>query len=362
MSKTLNIVIATLMWCAIIAYAVLAGRHSEHERSKITVTALHTRVADSASLGLVNSAKLVRWLAEGRFEEIGKSLKEVDTRAIERYLESHGEVLSAHAWVDLNGILSVEVTQRKPIMRVRSANGYRFWVTADNYILPDAGEFTAYVPVVTGYAPFPFGVSTKGYYDTVLQDVWDDFFDQFTKLEDERRSLVAQKRSEQVQISEIRGRRASYFWSRTRKDAFKEEKTALIAPHQQKIIELDAAMRTLAERKNALRAKEKKSQQTHAFLTKLVTFVKSVEADGFWASQIVQINVLGSGEGRWREPMIELIPRVGDHTILLGALDGGEAERLEKLHLFYSEGLPRQGWQSARHIDIRYDGQIVCTK
>jgi cell division protein FtsQ len=362
MNKAWNIVIATVMWCAIVAYVVMAGRYSQHRRSKITVTAVHTRVVDSASLGLVNSAKLSQWLAEGGFVVKGKPLAEVDTRAIERHIESHGEVRTAHAWVDLDGILTVEVTQRKPIMRVFSANGYRFWVTDDNYILPDKSRFTAYVPVVTGHTPFPFGVSVKDSYDAILQGVWDDFLDQFTKLEEERRQLVVQRRSERAQISVIRNKRAGYIWSKKRKEAFAEEKQRQITPHQQKIAELDDAMVTLAARKTALRAKEKKSQQTHAFLTKLVTFVKSVEADGFWASQIVQINVLGSGEGGWREPLIELIPRVGDHTVLLGTLDGEEMARLEKLRLFYSEGLSHHGWDSARHIDIRYQDQIVCTK
>jgi cell division protein FtsQ len=350
------------MWCAIVAYVVLAGRYSEQQRSKITVTAVHTRVADSAHLRLVSSAKLSRWLAEGGFALKGKPTSEVDTRAIERHLESHGEVFSAHVWVNLDGILSVEVTQRKPIMRVHSSNGYRFWVTEDNYILPDMGEFTAYVPVVTGYVPFPFGVSTQGSYDTVLQEVWNDFLEQFTALEGERRQLVAQRAAVRAQIGTIRGKRAGYFWSAARKDAFYKSRKEQIASRQQKIAELNEALVSLAGRKEALLAKEKKSQQTHAFLTKLVNFVKSVEADSFWSSQIVQINVPGTGEGVWREPLLELVPRVGDHTVLLGALDGGEAARLSKLRLFYSEGLARAGWDTVRHIDIRYDGQIVCTK
>jgi cell division protein FtsQ len=362
MSKTWNTIITIIMWCAIAAYIVVAGTYSHEQREKVTVTAVHTRVADSAYLGLVNSTKLTRWIAEGGFAPKGKQSGEVDTRAIERHLESHGEVLSAHAWINLDGILTVEVTQRKPIMRVRSANGYRFWVTDDNYILPDKGGFTAYTPIVTGYTPFPFGVSAKGSYDAILQGVWNDFLDQFTKLEEERRSLVAQRRSGRVQISAIKGKKAGYLWSQARKQRFKEDKEMQIASHQQKIVELDNSIAALAARKEALRVKEKKSQQTHEFLTKLVTFVKSVEADSFWASQVVQINVLGSSNNDWKEPLIELIPRVGDHTVLLGALDGGEVARLEKLRLFYSEVLPREGWDSARYINLRYDGQIVCTK
>jgi cell division protein FtsQ len=350
------------MWCGIVAYVVLASRHSDAERSKITVLSVHAEVVDADQFGLITESKLSQWLAEGGGDFVGRTLGEVDTRAIERQLEGHDEVRQARVWVNLDGVLSVEVAQRQPIMRVWSSNGYRFWMTADNYILPDVGEFTARVPVVTGEIPFPFGVTETGSYDAIVQGVWDDFVDQFTKIEGERRRLVAQKREEQAEISEIRAKRAGYFWSKARKEIFAEGKKQQIAPHEQKIAELDAAMKTLAERKNTLRVKEKKSQQTHAFLTKLTNFVKLVEGDRFWAGQIVQINVPAEGEGVLQEPVLELIPRVGDYTILLGVLDGREAEKLGKLRTFYTEALPREGWSSARHIDIRYDNQIVCTK
>ena len=136
----------------------------------------------------------------------------------------------------------------------------------------------------------------------------------------------------------------------------------------------DTEVRSLAARRAALVEKEKKSYQSYLFLTKLANFVRFIERDDFWSAQIVQINVPGGGSGvnpegygadragRWKEPELELVPRAGDHIVTLGALDGTEREKLEKLRLFYLDGLRHEGWDKFGRIDIKYKNQIVCTQ
>lgn len=361
-----GIVIATVMWCAIAAYIIAAGSYSSRKRAEVTVTDVRISLADTSALRVVGTAMVNRWLAEGKFEVKGKPIGEVNTTAIADHLQAHPEVKSAHAWVNLDGVLTVEVNQRRPMMRVRSANGYRFWLTDDNCIIPDRGEFTAYVPVVTGHTPFTFGTAARGSYDEMIAASFRDFLGQFTDIENERRSLVSQKAGIRAQIREVRLKRAKRFWPDTRKKEFAARKREQIAGLQEQVAGLDQSLAALALRKETLREKEKKSQQSHQFLTKLANFVKSVENDGFWASQIVQINVLGggpvSGGNAWEEPQIELVPRAGDHIVLLGELDGCEGQKLEKLRVFYRNALAREGWDTQRYINIKYDGQIICTK
>jgi cell division protein FtsQ len=336
MKRAWAIVVTVLMWCAIVAYFVFAIRYTAKRRSEARVTEIKVRVVDSAERGLFTSRQLSQWLIDGGFMLDSVPTREVDSRAIEQYLESRNEVRDAQVRVNLEGILSVEVVQRKPIMRIYSSNGYRFWVTDDNYILPDTGVFTTYVPVVTGFLPFPFDASFNGSYDALLQRNWNDFLDQFTKIETQRRETQKKKDIENA-----------------KKDSKKNKK---------EIERLNKELANLAKQKREIILIEKKSQLTHAFLTKLVTFVELVEADDFWTSQIVQINVLGSDVGAWQEPQLELVPRVGSHIILLGTLDGDETAKLRKLRLFYSEGMPHAGWDSVSYINIKYKDQIVCTK
>lgn len=111
---------------------------------------------------------------------------------------------------------------------------------------------------------------------------------------------------------------------------------------------------------------EKKSGENYIFICKLINFVKYIGADEFWRSQIVQLNVTEAGGrslrggGRfYREPEVEFIPRIGDHVVLLGNLDGYE-RKLDNLMLFYRRAVPVEGWGKWKHINLKYDNQIVC--
>jgi len=74
----------------------------------------------------------------------------------------------------------------------------------------------------------------------------------------------------------------------------------------------------------------------------------------FWNAQIEQVYVNQQGE-------LELVPRVGNHTIVLG--DEKEMdERFNKLFLFYREGLSKQGWDKYSTINLKFKDQVVCTK
>ncbi|MFN8144013.1 MAG: hypothetical protein U0073_06315 [Bacteroidia bacterium] len=74
----------------------------------------------------------------------------------------------------------------------------------------------------------------------------------------------------------------------------------------------------------------------------------------FWNAQIEQIYVNANGD-------MELVPRVGDHTILLGN-DQLIEEKFDKLFTFYTEGLNKSGWNKYKVINLKYKDQVVCTK
>lgn len=86
----------------------------------------------------------------------------------------------------------------------------------------------------------------------------------------------------------------------------------------------------------------------------LLDFALFLRGNLFWSEQIEQIHVVSPER-------IELYPRVGNHLIELGSLDGFQ-EKLNRLRIFYREGLERVGWNKYRKISLAYDGQVVCTK
>ncbi len=74
----------------------------------------------------------------------------------------------------------------------------------------------------------------------------------------------------------------------------------------------------------------------------------------FWNKQIQQIHV-------WENGDIELVPRVGEHTILLGHASGYR-DKLSRMKLFYTEGLNKVGWNRYSTINLKYADQIICTR
>jgi cell division protein FtsQ len=360
------------MWLGIAAYVVVAARYGHQRRSVVRVEALHIAIVDTADARVVTSEKVQRWLSEAAIRPIGVSIDSVDTHAIELSVGAHPEVKHVSAWTDLSGSLTVRIEPRRPAMRVRTAGGYRFWYTDDGYIIPDRGDFAAYVPVVTGRIPFPFPPSAEGSYDQMRAAAWNDYLARFTALDSERRSIEAEVARVGAQIRSIRASSPKRWWSQSRRKTFDEGKSVRVAELVKQRDELTASLRKISRLEAELREKEKKSQQSLRFLSKLANFVGFIGASDFWSAQIVQINVKGesergdfSGTGSstaWREPQLELIPRAGDHVVLLGELDGTEGARLENLRLFYRQGLWYEGWDAFTGIDIRYRNQIVCTK
>lgn len=73
-----------------------------------------------------------------------------------------------------------------------------------------------------------------------------------------------------------------------------------------------------------------------------------------WKSMFGAINVERNGS-------IALVPRVGEHVVLIGN-DKQLEEKLKRLKIFYKEVLSKTDWNQYRVINIMYKSQIVCLK
>ena len=86
----------------------------------------------------------------------------------------------------------------------------------------------------------------------------------------------------------------------------------------------------------------------------LLRVVRAIEGSEFWKAQVEQIDVT-------KEGYIQLVPRVGDHLLVLGTADDVE-RKLDRLMNFYEKGLDNVGWNKYRTISVAYDNQVVCKK
>jgi len=92
--------------------------------------------------------------------------------------------------------------------------------------------------------------------------------------------------------------------------------------------------------------------------TGLAEFGQFLQGDEFWDSQIEQLYVYKNKKG---EPLVELVPRVGENIITLGSLDNYQ-KKLSRLKTFYDKAMNTVGWDKYAKISLEYDNQIICSK
>jgi cell division protein FtsQ len=92
----------------------------------------------------------------------------------------------------------------------------------------------------------------------------------------------------------------------------------------------------------------------NSILKDIFYLVRYINRNDFWSAQIDQIFVNGDDE-------IDLIPRVGNHTIHLGSAENYEG-KLNNLEVFYDKVLPEVGWNKYSIINLAFKDQIVCKR
>ncbi|MCF8352399.1 MAG: hypothetical protein K9H15_14630 [Bacteroidales bacterium] len=89
-------------------------------------------------------------------------------------------------------------------------------------------------------------------------------------------------------------------------------------------------------------------------LKNLFELARQIDLDDFLNAQIAQIYFNGSNE-------IELIPKFGKHLIEFGDFEN-ITDKLDKLIIFYKQGMGGKKWKRYKKINLKYKNQVVCTK
>jgi cell division protein FtsQ len=99
---------------------------------------------------------------------------------------------------------------------------------------------------------------------------------------------------------------------------------------------------------------EQLSKPDSILLQNIVEFASVIKEDSFFSSQIAQVNIAPNGD-------FELIPTIGDHTVLIGSIDQLE-NKLDRLYTFYKKIWVPSGINAYQVLDLRFNNQIVTLK
>lgn len=372
MHKGVKIVLMTLLWVFVVAFVVFFNGRARHHRANTTVHSLRISILDSLrDEMLVTSDAVERWIAHSKIPTLGVPVGEIDLDAIEQCIRGNGFIDRVSAYVTYGGELRVEVSQRRPLLRLM-VDGYDCYVTGEGFVFPAPRLASVYVPVVTGSyrPPVPKGyvgrvedyiaeqiAKSQAQADT-LQYEKVPLFKATQDIADSVRSVRRMQVERKGWLGGFKGPFETYAEYDARVEAKRAEKARLRRNLRYLNRENDKKIAAVTARQQAEVEKQKKLQKRYEDFLKLINFVGWIEDEPFWSAEIVQIVAKTTASGALK---LELVPRSGDHIIEFGRIENVE-EKLDKLMRFYKEGLRNKGWDNYSVINIEYDGQVVCSK
>lgn len=144
--RVLKILTLVLLLAYLVAAYILWG----NKGSDVVCQHFYINVLDSAENNLIAASDLHSYLGKAHLLPQGKKGSDVNTAAIERCVREIELLDMVECYQEENGNVYLNVSQRKPIMRVYTDVGENYYIATDGKPLAVDTMYVDYVPLVTG--------------------------------------------------------------------------------------------------------------------------------------------------------------------------------------------------------------------
>jgi len=148
------------------AYFFCAEKLTRQNRNSEVCKGIRVTLLDSAENKFVAKSEVIDIIEEFTGTVIGKRRDEINLANIEKLLGKRSAIKDSQVSLGIDGTMNVEITQRRPLLRIETANG-GFYIDETGYLFPLVETFTSYVPIVSGEIPLNID---KGHRGELLED------------------------------------------------------------------------------------------------------------------------------------------------------------------------------------------------
>ena len=157
---------AFILLAIILAVYILFSVFFMNSRTNDTVCkSIDVVVVDTLKRHFIGKKEIENILKKSGMNLVGKKMSEINTELIESKLEENQLIKKAECYKTTGGSIRVEIYQKIPVMRIISIYG-SYYIDNEKSIMPISDNFSAYVPIATGYIDKEF--ATTKLYDFAL--------------------------------------------------------------------------------------------------------------------------------------------------------------------------------------------------
>ncbi len=189
----------------IAAYLVMAVTSwNKPARTKAVCEKVVIDIADGNVNGFLNSAEVKALLQKDKLYPLAQPMESINPRQIEQALRLMPFVRTAQCYTTHDNHVCITVTQRTPIVRVKSDNGEDYYIDDNGGVMPNS-QYTSDMMIVTGqvsrdYACRYVYLLAEG---LMADDLWRNQIEQINILPDRTVELVPRVGEHLVNIGQL---------------------------------------------------------------------------------------------------------------------------------------------------------------
>ncbi len=145
--KKISLVIADIALAAYLV-VVFSAFHTPEDKSDVC-TGVAVIIADGATHGFITPQEVITRIKNAGLYPKGKPLATINCRSIEEALLATPFIQTAQCYKTINGQVNISITQRTPVVRIKSDNNDDFYIDDKNCIMPIT-SFASDIIIATG--------------------------------------------------------------------------------------------------------------------------------------------------------------------------------------------------------------------
>lgn len=139
---TLDIILAFYLIMAVTAW------NNPDEQGRVC-TKVNIEISDSKNAGFLTAEEIKHILQKHNLYPLNKKMENINPRDIEETLKEGPFVKTAQCYKTENGHINIQITQRMPIIRIKSQQGGDYYLDDNGGILPNS-KYTSDLIIATG--------------------------------------------------------------------------------------------------------------------------------------------------------------------------------------------------------------------
>lgn len=151
----------TFISCIFIAYFIFSQTLRVKDEKLEVCHSISVKILDSLENRFLTKKDVKDILISNEYNPINKKIQDININELETILDQRSAIKKSNVYTSKDGILHIDITQRKPVLRIETEKG-GFYVDNEMYIFPLVKTFTSYVPIVTGNVPIKLIPNFRG--------------------------------------------------------------------------------------------------------------------------------------------------------------------------------------------------------